>query len=305
MNQPESLVTVVIPTRNRAELLRVAIDSVLSSPLITTPDQVIVVDDDSSDGTAQVVAAAGVRYLRVKLGGPAPVRNAGLALVETPYVAFLDDDDCWLPGNMIAQLGALEAAPDAAFAYGRFQLTDENLVPIGPAYPEGPLPSGRIVDFLYLNNIQLGTILFRTGAVREIGRFEEFIRFGEDQDLLLRLTDRWPAVGVECTGSLFRQRQRSHDETKYHLAGIRANKERMRRNEALGIRPSRRAALISSWRFRGQAAWTLCIDAAFAANERRRKDAALLLLNAVRLSPPHAMLRNQAFWKTAWAIARS
>jgi glycosyltransferase involved in cell wall biosynthesis len=82
---------------------------------VAGPAQIVVVDDNSTDETAQVARALGTRYLRVSFGDPSSTRNAGLELVSTPYVTFLDDDDEWLPGNMEPQLGALERNPEAAF----------------------------------------------------------------------------------------------------------------------------------------------------------------------------------------------
>src|SRR5689334_6523083 len=101
------LLTVVIPTHNRADMLDQAITSVLCSPLIQTGEQVIVVDDDSNDHTRAIAERHRVSYMRVVCGTPSGARNAGLKLARSEYVAFLDDDDCWLPGNMEPQLEAL------------------------------------------------------------------------------------------------------------------------------------------------------------------------------------------------------
>src|SRR5579864_1402987 len=95
-------ISVVIPAHNRASLLDVAIASVLKSPLIAHPEQIIVVDDDSLDQTEAVARGHGVTYVRANYHNISRSRNAGLALVQTPYVTFLDHDDAWLPGNMEA-----------------------------------------------------------------------------------------------------------------------------------------------------------------------------------------------------------
>ncbi len=136
-------VSVVIPTHNRASQLDVALASVLASPLILSPAQVIVVDDDSRDGTPEVARRHGVRYVRVAAHSVARSRNAGWEQASTEYVTFLDDDDAWLPGNIEPQLAALDAQPDAGFAYGMAQCADEDLEPLDGTFPPPPLVSGH------------------------------------------------------------------------------------------------------------------------------------------------------------------
>jgi glycosyltransferase involved in cell wall biosynthesis len=109
------LLSVVIPTWNRAALVCEAIDSAL----VQRPGavQVIVVDDASSDGTPEVVAArfgATVQVIRLaERGGPGAARNAGMAVATGELLAFLDSDDVWLPGKLDAELRMLGRFPDA------------------------------------------------------------------------------------------------------------------------------------------------------------------------------------------------
>src|SRR5262249_35986997 len=111
-------VSVVIPTHNRAAQLEVALGSVMASPLISSPHQVIVVDDHARDPTPEIVRRWGVRYVPIIGNSVARSRNVGWHRATTEYVSFLDDDDAWLPGNMESQLTALDAHPEAGFAYG-------------------------------------------------------------------------------------------------------------------------------------------------------------------------------------------
>ena len=109
------ILSVVIPTRNRAYLVGEAIESALNQ----RPGQVevIVVDDGSTDDTAKVVTekfGSQVRLLRTPdRSGAGAARNAGLRVASGELVAFLDDDDLWLPGKLDAELNALERFPDA------------------------------------------------------------------------------------------------------------------------------------------------------------------------------------------------
>src|SRR5579859_2323363 len=159
---PSPRISVVIPTHDRASLLGGAIESVLSSPLIVSPEQIIVVDDDSHDQTRDVASRYGVRYVRVACHSSGGSRNVGLEHARTPYVTFLDDDDVWLPGNMEAQLAALDAHPTAGFAYGIAQCATEDLQPLPWRFPSTPLPSGYVPDDLHRHGYpQLGVVLFR------------------------------------------------------------------------------------------------------------------------------------------------
>src|SRR5689334_21473917 len=97
-------VSVVIPTYNRAAFLPAAIDSALSQSY--PPCEILVVDDGSTDHTADVVAAyrARVRLIAQSNQGTAAGRNAGVAASSGAYVAFLDSDDLWLPHKLERQM---------------------------------------------------------------------------------------------------------------------------------------------------------------------------------------------------------
>jgi glycosyltransferase involved in cell wall biosynthesis len=115
-----SAITVAIPTYNRADLLPRALDSALAA--LAPGDAVLVVDDGSTDNTAEVVARYGapVRYLPVPHGGLAAARNAGIANATTPLVAFLDSDDEFMPDKLQLQRAALARHPDAVMALSDF-----------------------------------------------------------------------------------------------------------------------------------------------------------------------------------------
>ena len=108
------LLSVVIPTRNRAQLVCEAIESALSQR--EGQVEVIVVDDGSTDDTASVLAkrfASRIHLLRQPhRRGAGASRNAGLRVARGQLVAFLDDDDLWLPGKLEAELEVFEHFPD-------------------------------------------------------------------------------------------------------------------------------------------------------------------------------------------------
>jgi Glycosyl transferase family 2 len=278
------MVSVVIPTRNRASLLAGAIASVLGSPLMKCPEQIIVVDDDSHDQTEQVARRFGVRYVRVAHRNAGRSRNAGLALADTTYVAFLDDDDVWLPGNMQAQLAALEAHPKAAFAYGIAQGAAEDLQPLPWTFPSPPLISGIAPEQLHLAYPQVGVVLFRRETLVEVGGFDGRILYGEDGDLMIRIAAQHDIVGVEVVGVLFRQRAPSKARSDYHWARREVTRWKPK-HVGVGWRTSVQFRL----RHRGLFCRRFIEDGAACVDLRHRQDALACLCRALWVSPPHAL----------------
>jgi len=109
MNQP--LISCIVPVYNCELYLREAIDSILAQTY--RPLEIVVVDDGSTDGTADVVASYGARllYLRQGNAGPAAARNRGLKLAEGEFVAFLDADDVWHPDKLMRQMACFTTHP--------------------------------------------------------------------------------------------------------------------------------------------------------------------------------------------------
>ncbi len=105
------LIAVVIPAYNRAATLRRCLDSVVGQTV--SPSEVIVVDDGSDDGTADIARAygdMGVRCIQLPHNaGAQAARNRGIAESTAEWIAFLDSDDEWLPGKLERQVAELEA----------------------------------------------------------------------------------------------------------------------------------------------------------------------------------------------------
>src|SRR5216684_9137356 len=128
------LVSVIIPTRNRAALLARALDSVFSQYGLGEQFdlEVIVVDDGSTDSTATVVGEyAQVRCLHFSTSREvAAARNAGIEASRGAFICFLDDDDVWLPGRLKLQIPVFNHHPEAGAVYS--QVFDTHT---GKAYP--------------------------------------------------------------------------------------------------------------------------------------------------------------------------
>jgi glycosyltransferase involved in cell wall biosynthesis len=110
-------VSVIIPTHNRSHLIARAIGSALAA--MSAGDELLVVDDGSTDDTPAVVRAFGdsVRYLRIDNSGPTAARNAGIRAARYPLVAMLDDDNEWLPDKLELQRKVMGAFPEAVFCF--------------------------------------------------------------------------------------------------------------------------------------------------------------------------------------------
>jgi glycosyltransferase involved in cell wall biosynthesis len=192
-------VTVVIPTHNRRHLLLRTLASVLGQRDITV--RVVVVDDGGMDGTADAVRGLGrndVLVLRHEQSkGVSAARNAGLAVAETTWVAFVDDDDLWAPDKISAQLAALAKDPSAGWSCVGAVRVDSDLRVVSH---HAPPASGRIEnELLRRNSIPgggSGTVAL-TSLAREIGGFDEGISIVADWDFYLRLSLQSPIAVVD------------------------------------------------------------------------------------------------------------
>jgi glycosyltransferase involved in cell wall biosynthesis len=115
--------SIIIPTFNRAALIGRAIESAFQQA--APDDEIIVVDDGSTDDTRSIVQSAGgqVRYLHQENQGVAAARNHGLREATADLVAFLDSDDEWMPGKLQLQRQFMSCRPDVVFCFSNFAVT--------------------------------------------------------------------------------------------------------------------------------------------------------------------------------------
>jgi SAM-dependent methyltransferase len=180
-------VTVVIPVYNQAHFLGDALASCLAQSI--QPDAIIVVDDGSSDDPAAVVADfPGVDLVRQANGGLSAARNAGLALAHTPFIAFLDADDRFLPGALEAGLRVLAERPEAVLAYGAYRYIDAAGAPISDVMQTLPEADPRL-QFLRRGNFiaMHATVVFRREALAQTGGYDISYRSCEDYELYMRI----------------------------------------------------------------------------------------------------------------------
>jgi len=183
-------VSCVIPTRDRCRMVCAAIDSVVRQQWPGL--EIVVVDDGSSDGTAEMVAARypAVRLVRLAGLGAGPARNAGVAAARGEVVMFLDSDDLWLDRHVAVLVATLERGFEVA--YGTTETIDQVsrgrfCIPEPGQGREGAVLAG-LLRWCFLVPSALAV---RRRAFDVCGGFGTE-PFGEDWSLLLRLASRYP-----------------------------------------------------------------------------------------------------------------
>lgn len=210
-------VSVVIPSHNCASYLPEAIDSARAQSL--PPIEIIVVDDGSTDNSAQVLAECArdsrVRCLTKPRGGPGSARNTGIRVAKGEWIALLDADDVWMPDHLERVAGIFQKVPrlrwaGGAYVHERLDGTTRNqrLSPEGETLLlEGCWFSNYFEVTERLAVFQTSSILLHRTCIAEVGYFDETKMFGEDRDLFARIAVRYPEVGY-CTKVTSRYRGR-------------------------------------------------------------------------------------------------
>lgn len=189
---PIPVVTVIIPTYNRPTYLREAIDSVIAQ---TFRDwELIIVDDGSTDETPTVIAEylrrdARIRMIHQPNVGPGSSRNVGLRDARGEFIAFLDDDDLWLPEKLEVQLEKYRCKPELGLLYAQCRTERPGQPPkVWPSQP-GMNTLQRLIN---INFIPTLTVMVRKRCLDQVGEFDGRLRVSHDYDLWLRIAERFP-----------------------------------------------------------------------------------------------------------------
>lgn len=182
------LVSAIITTRNRSQLLRKAIESVLSQTYKEL--ECVVVDDSSTDDTRQVCSEYPVRYIYIpkeESRGGNYARNLGVKASKGEYVAFLDDDDYWLSAKIEKQLALLEDKKcEMVYCMRRYQNIENGQVVKEWEEPR-PKPQGDLRDEIFRHYItNTSCILATKSLIEQIGGFDENLRKWQEYDLMIR-----------------------------------------------------------------------------------------------------------------------
>ncbi len=183
--------SVVVPAHNAEATVAAAVRSALDQT--RAPDEVVVVDDGSTDATPTVVReiAGPVRLVVRSQGGPSAARNSGVAAASGNWIAFLDADDEWHPEKLEHQLQMVQG--DVVLV-----ATDWSRDPVGSPVPV-PLPTTVLTtsEILLLNRFQTSTVLLRRDAFEAAGRFDSSLDGVEDWDMWLRASRQGTVVKLD------------------------------------------------------------------------------------------------------------
>jgi len=196
--------SIIITTHNRPALLPRAVQSAQASG---TNLEVVVVDDASSDGTAEVCKKlSGINYVRVETNqGVAGARNIGLVASRGEFLSFLDDDDTRLPDSIDAQIEALGREPQAGLIYGRAIYGTREGLPGKRSYP-AECPSGDVFWKLMSRNfIPCGSTVFRRSCLTRVGLLDAASSGLDDWDLWVRISEIYPILSAETPVIVWRR----------------------------------------------------------------------------------------------------
>jgi len=173
-------ISVVIPAYNAASFLPRCLESVFAQTL--KPEEVLVIDDGSTDNTAALAEALGARVIRRQNGGVSAARNTGIKIASGEWIALLDADDRWAPEKLERQ--AAFAGSDTVLVY----------TGVRTFYDTGVLGEGSTIDAIsarkmlrYCNPITTSSVLVRRRALMQDGGFSEDILACEDWEVWYRL----------------------------------------------------------------------------------------------------------------------
>jgi glycosyltransferase involved in cell wall biosynthesis len=189
MRDSAPIVSVIIPAWNAAAFVGKAIDSALAQSW--TGREVIVVNDGSSDATADILASYGTRIRSITQpnGGLSNARNRGIRESHGEFIALLDADDWWLPDKLARQVDLLQRHPELGFCSTRARI----VAPDGTETGDWACPQidGTLLGTLFLRNGAIpgsgSGVMIRRTVLDRVGLFDETLRSLEDIDLWMRL----------------------------------------------------------------------------------------------------------------------
>ena len=289
--------SVVITTRNRSELLREALASVVAQDPSDLDLEIIVIDDRSTDDTETVVRSfEGVRYARVSAGSCGASRAAGIELAKGTWIAFLDDDDTWLP-RVPAFAELTRKRPELRMVWSPAIVCDHLLKERGAVWPGPELDGTEGMFEAFLRALPAPSSIFVHREVFErCGSFSPSAGRAEDWDFFLRVARAgFPSARLAEPSVLYRSRVKPDAklilQTAKDSLDIVARELEVRHSQ----RPTRLARARAVLRLRGWHVHAMLDGARHRDTSPEERRA--LRLAALRLSPLHvvaAVLRREA-----------
>ena len=229
-------VSVIIPTYKRAHLVSQAIESALAQTY--TDYEIIVVNDGSPDNTKEVLLDFGdkITAIHQENKGVAAARNAGITVATGRYIAFLDDDDMWLPNKLEKQIACLESNPNIGLVYSDMFCFDEN-----GTFPDtwsqvNPTPVVQELWILFVRNfIPIPSVVVRRECLDAVGEFDSTTVPCEDYDMWLRIIEKFPVHFLNEPLVRYRRSPDSQqkNEERQLVSWLRVKEKTFRRNLGL------------------------------------------------------------------------
>lgn len=239
VKRPEAMtVAIVITTYNQAHFLADAITSALRQTVAAA--EIIIIDDGSADDPAVVAAAfPSVRLVRQVNAGLSAARNAGLRLVTSGIVIFLDADDRLTPLAVQAAIEGLAQNPAALMTFGGYRIIAPDGSPASEVWCEdlGADPYALLMTRGNLIGMH-ATVAYRSAHLREIGGFDEQLRACEDLDVYLRLSSTAP---VQRHGRFVAEYRHHGDNMSRDKRSVMVSVRRVYEKQTMA-RPEMRAA---------------------------------------------------------------
>jgi len=242
--------SIIIATHSRPQQLPRAVESARAAGREV---EIVVVDDASSDETAEVCRSlSGINYVRLDRNQRvAGARNVGLVASRGKYLSFLDDDDTRLPGSLDAQLEALDQEPQAGLIYGQAILGDHEGKPERNSYP-ADCPQGDIFwKLLSRNFIPCGSVVFRRSCLSSLGLLDDSIPGLDDWDLWVRIAEIYPIMALETPVIIWRRSTPASGQGTSQAAGLVSLSVQQFRNCWMNLpraRTASRGARRAAWR---------------------------------------------------------
>lgn len=225
------LASVILPTYNRADCLPATIDSVLAQSYSAL--EIVIMDDGSTDGTAELIASryghnSRVRYHRRANGGVSAARNSAIERARGEVLFFCDSDDIWVPNKLSLQMEVFARFPDVNLVWTDVSAVDKvgrliherytrvcypawNTLPTDRMFQRSAeieghrVYAGNIFSTMFSGTIiNMPAVAVRSSLIREIGRFDESMVTGEDYDFCLRACSVGAAAFLDAPTVLYR-----------------------------------------------------------------------------------------------------
>lgn len=201
-------VSVVVPTRDRPSVLRLALESIraLEGPDLTL--EILVGDNGTNPASKALAEEFGCIYMQTAKNGAAAARNLCLQRASGEFVAFLDDDDVLLPGAIRAQLAYFAAHPKCQMVFGQVVFADHKMTPLADQIPRATPDDGDIFKLMLSGFFpQLGGTVVRRALVDTVGLMDETLTGDQDWDWQLRIAQDHPVAIVDTPCVLFRGKE--------------------------------------------------------------------------------------------------